>query len=198
VPEHRAAYRSGIDAILRTLALAAELDQPLMTLVAGSALGVGASSTALSLAYRAANTGTRTLLIDACSTDAHLSHRLARSLVQSRPCVLDSEEHLAEITMNDARTGLSLLPLAFTDLARFDSQQQDRLLAGLRKLARRYELVLVDVGTTADNPGATFLGVLTERLLIVAPNDETSEHLLGTAASLGVPADLTSIVTTSL
>jgi Mrp family chromosome partitioning ATPase len=193
-PAAQSSYRLAIDQLLATLAQSATLDVPLMTLVAGTDTGVGASSTAVSLAYRAANTGTRTLLIDACSADAHLSQRLARSLVQQRPCVLDSEEHLAEITMHDSRTGLSLLPLAFTNLAQFTPEQQSRLLAGLRKLAGRYELVLVDVGAPSTNQGAVFLGALAERLLIIT-HSGIADPLL-TAANFGVPADRAIVVTT--
>jgi polysaccharide biosynthesis transport protein len=193
-PSSRSAYRSAIDQLLATLAQSATPDVPFITLVAGTDVGVGASSTALSLAYRAANTGTRTLLIDACAADAHLSQRLARSLVQQRPCVLDSEEHLAEIAMQDSRTGLSLLPLAFSNLAHFNSNQQIRLLDGLRKLSTRYELVLIDVGAPSTNHGAVFLGKLAERLLIVT-HDDVADPLL-TAANFGVSAELATIVTT--
>jgi Mrp family chromosome partitioning ATPase len=187
-------YRNAIDQLLSTLAQSATVDVPLLTLVAGTDVGVGVSSTALSLAYRAADTGTRTLLIDACSADAHLSQRLARSLIQSRPCVLDSEEHLAEITMQDPRTGLSLLPLAFTNLGQFNADQQTRLLVGLRKLSTRYELVVIDVGAPTTNQGAVFLGAFADRLLVVT-HDTVSDPLL-TAANFGVSNTLTTVVTT--
>lgn len=193
-PSSRAAYRSAIDQLLATLAQSATPDVPLMTLIAGTDVGVGTSSTALSLAYRAANTGTRTLLIDACSADAHLSQRLARSLVQQRPCVLDSEEHLAELTMQDSRTGLSLLPLAFSNLAQFTVAQQSRLLNGLRQLSQRYELVLIDVGAPSTNHGAVFIGRLAEQLLIVT-HANVADPLL-TAANFGVSADKATVVST--
>jgi Mrp family chromosome partitioning ATPase len=193
-PTAQAGYRTAIDQLLTLLAESATPGTPLMTLVAGTDVGVGASSTALSLAYRAANTGTRTLLVDGCSTDAHLSHRLARSLVQNQPCALDNEEHLAEITMTDSRTGLALLPLAFTDLARFDAGQQAGLISGLRKLAERYELVLIDAGAASTNRGAIFLGALAERMLIVTHVSVTDPLL--TAANFGVNQSLASVVTT--
>jgi MinD-like ATPase involved in chromosome partitioning or flagellar assembly len=136
------------------------------------------------------------LLIDACSADSHLSQRLARALVQNRPCVLDSEEHLAEITMQDERTGLSLLPLAFTDLSRFDTTQQTRLLSGLSKLSGRYELVLIDAGAPGTNPGATFLGPLAARVLIVTDAHSSVTQPLETAAEFGVPLGQAAVVTT--
>jgi uncharacterized protein involved in exopolysaccharide biosynthesis/Mrp family chromosome partitioning ATPase len=193
-PASQAGYRVAIDQLLSTLAQSAKVDVPLMTIVAGTDVGVGTSSTALSLAYRASNTGTRTLLIDACSTDAHLSKRLARTLVQTRPCLLDSEEHLAEITMQDSRTGLSLLPLAFSDLGQLDPNQQTRLITGLRNLSTRYELVLIDVGAPSTNLGAVFLGTLAERMLIVT-HDTISDPLL-TAANFGINSSLATVVTT--
>jgi uncharacterized protein involved in exopolysaccharide biosynthesis/Mrp family chromosome partitioning ATPase len=193
-PTTQAGYRAAIDRLLSTLAQSATVDVPLMTLIAGTDTGVGASSTALSLAYRASHTGTRTLLVDACSADAHLSQRLARTLVQTRPCVLDSEEHLAEITMQDSRTGLSLLPLAFSDLGQFNENQQARLVSGLRKLSTRYELVLIDVGSPSTNPGAVFLGALAERILIVT--HETIADPLLTAANFGISSARATVITT--
>jgi uncharacterized protein involved in exopolysaccharide biosynthesis/Mrp family chromosome partitioning ATPase len=193
-PMAQAGYRTAIDQLLAALAKSATADVPLMTLVAGTDVGVGASSTALSLAYRAANTGTRTLLIDACSTDAHLSHRLARSQVQNQPGALDNVEDLAAITMQDGRTGLALLPLAFTDLANFDDTQQTRLLSGLRQLAERYELVLIDVGAASTNRGGIFLGSLAERMLIVT-HTSVADPLL-TAANFSVNKSRATVVTT--
>jgi polysaccharide biosynthesis transport protein len=179
--QHPAGYRHGIDRLLNSLARKAQPDSPWTTLVTGTSAGVGASSTALSLAYRAANTGTRTLLIDACSSDAVLSRQLAGALTQTRPCVLDSREHLAEITMQDDRTGLALLPLALTDLATFSPKQRTRLLAGLRQLVQDYELVLVDVGDLALNPGSAFLTELVDHVLIVTRQAGTQEAMQAAA-----------------
>ena len=193
-PRAQAGYRTAIDLLLTRLARSATLDVPLITLVAGTDVGVGASSTALSLAYRAASTGTRTLLIDACSTDAHLSQQLTSTRSPNQLLVLDTHEQLAANCMQDQRTGLSLLPLALTDLANLDHDQQQRLLTGLRQLAARYELVLVDAGAPATNRGAKFLGAIADRLLVLT-QAATTDPLL-TAANFGVSKALATIVTT--
>jgi polysaccharide biosynthesis transport protein len=193
-PHTQAGYRSAIDQLLSTLAQFATVGMPLIVVVGGTDVGVGTSSTALSLAYRAATTGTRTLLIDACSADAHLSQQLAQSMQPQRSSLPDNEEQLAEITMLDERTGLSLLPLAFNDLEQADANQQACLLSGLRKLSSRFELVLIDVGAASTNRGAVFLGALAERMLIVT-HDGVDDPLL-TAANFGVSLELASVVTT--
>ena len=128
-------YREVIDQILAKLPRAgAAAGKPTICLLVGTEAAAGTSSTALALTYRSAIKGRRTLLIDACASDPHLSQVFAANLKQRRACVLDSEAHLAEITLQDARTGLSMLPIALADLARFDGEQQRRLLAGLRQL----------------------------------------------------------------
>jgi polysaccharide biosynthesis transport protein len=160
-------YRTSIDRILTRLAAGAEADRALITLVVGSAAGAGATSSSLSLAYRAATTGTRTLLIDGSSPDAKLSRQLGHALVQTRPCVLDSREHLAEITLQDERTGLALLPLALTDLAGLSPRQCQRLIAGLRQIVPDYELVLIDAGDVTSNPGAAIFTSLADHVLVV-------------------------------
>jgi Mrp family chromosome partitioning ATPase len=158
-------YRSGIDELLTRLAPDAAQPGPSISLLLGTQFGVGASSTALSLAYRAANTGRRTLLID-CSSDAALSQSLATDFAQTRPCVLDSREHLAEITLQDERTGLSLLPLALADVTALSAKQQSSLVSGLRKFTPAYDLVLIDCGAT-DNLPADFLTQLANHAFIV-------------------------------
>jgi polysaccharide biosynthesis transport protein len=188
-----AGYQHGIDSLLMVLASKAEPDRAWITIVAGASPGVGSSSTALSLAYRAAKTGTRTLLIDACSADADLSYQLASALVQSRPCVLDSREHLAEITMRDERTGLALLPLAFTNLATFSPQQRRRLLAGLRGLVADYELVLIDIGDPAANSSSMFLAGLANHVLIVTRQLQIA-NAIQIAGDVRAPSRGTSVV----
>jgi polysaccharide biosynthesis transport protein len=175
-------YRSGIDRLLIQLAPAAAQRGPSVSLLCGTQVGVGASSTALSLAYRAASTGRRTLLID-CSSDAALSQSLATDFAQNRPCVLDSREHLAEITLRDERTGLSLLPLALADVTAFSPQQQSRLVSGLRKVMPAYDLVLIDCGA-AGNLTTDFLTKLASQVFIITRQGELG-YATQIAADLG-------------
>ena len=141
--------------------------KPSVALLVGAERKAGTSSTALALAYRAAVSGTRTLLVDVSAGDAGLSHVFAANLTQRRACILDSEAHLAEITLNDSRTGLSLLPLALADLSKLTSDQQRRLGKGLQKLISRFDLVVLDAGAARDNSSVAFLACLADKLLVV-------------------------------
>ncbi len=171
-------YREVIDQILAKLQRAgAAAGKPTICLLVGTEAAAGTSSTALALTYRSAIKGRRTLLIDACASDPHLSQVFAANLKQRRACVLDSEAHLAEITLQDARTGLSMLPIALADLARFDGEQQRRLLAGLRQLTQRFELVIIDAGAAADNQAMAFLAAIADRVLIVTQQSSASSGL---------------------
>jgi uncharacterized protein involved in exopolysaccharide biosynthesis/Mrp family chromosome partitioning ATPase len=171
-------YREVIDQILAKLPRAgAAAGKPTICLLVGTEAAAGTSSTALALTYRSAIKGRRTLLIDACASDPHLSQVFAANLKQRRACVLDSEAHLAEITLQDARTGLSMLPIALADLARFDGEQQRRLLAGLRQLMQRFELVVIDTGAAADNQAMAFLAAIADQVLIVTQQSSASSGL---------------------
>ena len=126
------------------------------------------ASTALAMAYRSAARGQRTLLIDAAAASPRISETFAGKLNQRRACVLDSEAHLAEIALVDSRTGLSLLPLALIDLPQLSVDQQRRLVTGLGRLARRFDLVVIDAGNSSENRASTFLATMIDRLLIVS------------------------------
>lgn len=170
-------YREVIDNLLSGLRGApASSGRPSVCLMVGAEAGAGTSSTALALAYRAAIKGRRTLLIDACAADPRLSQVFAGSLRQTRPCVLDSEAHLAEITLTDSRTGLSMLPIALANLLQLDADQQRRLLAGLRQLTRRFDLVVIDAGAASENQAVAFLTAIADTVLIMTPQ--------GTSAAL--------------
>ena len=170
-------YREVIDQILAKLPrTGAAAGKPTICLLVGTT-AAGTSSTALALTYRSAIKGRRTLLIDASASDPHLSRVFAANLKQRRACVLDSEAHLAEITLQDARTGLSMLPIALADLARFDGEQQRRLLAGLGQLTQRFELVVIDAGAAADNQAMAFLAAIADRVLIVTQQSSASSGL---------------------
>lgn len=161
-------YRAAIDSIIADLPVAAPGMATVAMLVGTSPSGA-TSRAALSLAYRAAMTGRRTLLIDVAGADPRLSEAFAANLVQRRACVLDSEQHLAEITLRDERTGLSILPIALAGLSRLGALGQQRLVAGLRKLSRRYDLLIMDAGTADSTGSMAFLADIADRVWIVTP-----------------------------
>lgn len=178
-------YREAIDGLMSSLTADKHPQQPVIALLVGAGHSVGTSSAALSVAYRAAVTGRRTLLVDASASDASLSHVFASRLTQHRRCVLDSEVHLAEITMRDSRTGLSLLPIALAEMTALTTDQQRRLLVGLGRLAQRFDLVVIDAGAARDNADAAFLSPLANKVLVV------------TDRGLGVAANGASIAATA-
>lgn len=171
-------YRAAIDNIIATLRAATPRSKPTVALLVGTEADAGTASTALAIAYRAAVTGQRTLLVDVAAADPRLSHVFAANLQQRRACVLDSEAHLAEITLRDERTGLSILPMALANLAALDADQQRRLLAGLRQLSQRFDLVVMDAGPASANTSMAFLAAMADKVLITAPTSVASNGLM--------------------
>jgi Mrp family chromosome partitioning ATPase len=170
-------YREAIDQILAGLSAAATSGKPLVAMLVGTEAAAGTSSTALALAYRAAVSGRRTLLVDVSAADAALSHVFAANLQQRRACVLDSEAHLAEITLRDDRTGLSILPIALANLVQLDIEQQRRLVSGLRQIGRRFDFVVLDAGSATDNQAMAFLTAIVDKVLIVTARSAVSTGL---------------------
>lgn len=170
-------YREAVDGLLAALLPTDGASKPTVALLVGTEPAAGTSSTALALAYRAAVTGRRTLLVDVSAADPQLSRVFAANLKQRRACVLDSEAHLAEITLHDARTGLAILPLALADLGRLAPDQQRRLSSGLRLYGRRFDLVVLDAGAAADNSTCAFLAALADKVLIVTPKSAAPSGL---------------------
>ena len=84
--------------------------------------------------------------------------------------------------MRDERTGLAMLPLAFTDLAALSARQRAGLTSGLRQLAADYELTIVDVGAAARAPGTEFIRDIADHVLIVARQDQTLQAMRSAAA----------------
>jgi uncharacterized protein involved in exopolysaccharide biosynthesis len=161
--------------------------KPNIVMLVSSAAGAGVTTTALALAYAAANAGERTLLIDAASADAYLATVFVGEIRQDRPCILDSKDHLAEITANDAESGMSLLPLSLADLRTFNADQRKRILVGVRALVQDYDTVIIDGGQPLDDGGISAIATLANRILAVGPIALRPAEISSLADALDVP-----------
>lgn len=171
-------FRQAVLRLLRRLRTMARAGHAQRILVTSGHAGAGASATALSLAYAAAQAGERTLLVDASSEDAELSGIFARGLQQRRPCVLDSKEHLAELTTSDSRTGLSFLPIALADLRRLKPAERSRLNAGLDRLSRDYDVVVIDGGAVLKDESVLGLVSAVDHVLVVSRPGASERRIL--------------------
>ena len=106
----------------------------------------------------------------AASGDPTLSNQFAGDLRQDHPCVLDSKEHLAELTSRDAQSGLAFLPIALADLRTLTMNQRNRLAQGLGKLAMDYDVVLIDGGSIEDDEAIASLVPIASQVVLVAAN----------------------------
>lgn len=160
------AFQSAAMAIVERLRDLARSGEPMVALFAAADRQSGVSAAALGAAYAAALAGHRVLLVDAASATAELSMVFAADLAQNHPCVLDNKAHLAEITWFDSRSGLGLLPIALADLRRMTPTQRRRFGIGLTKLARDYDLVVIDGGSLDQDQA---VAALTSIATIVVP-----------------------------
>lgn len=136
--------------------------------------GSGNSATTLAVAYAAALSGDRVLLVDATSTNPELSTVFATTLKPTNVIVLDNKDHLNEITTRDARSGLAFLPIALADLRILKTQQRRRLIAGLNGISQNYDLIVIDAGGLLQDEAATCLLPAADQVLIVARAGVTS------------------------
>lgn len=167
------AYRQALMRLLSRLKAAGRSGKALTVLLASPQPGAGASATALGLAYAAALRGERVLLVDAASSDAELSSIFASAIDTDRVVVLDNREHLASITTRDARSGLSLLPIALADLRSLQNHQRRKLVAGLTALSQGFDLVIIDAGGLLMDESGTALLPCADQVVIVAKAGET-------------------------
>jgi Mrp family chromosome partitioning ATPase len=130
--------------------------------------GAGNSATALAVGYAAARAGERVLLVDATSVNPELSTIFATTLKPTNVVILDSKEHLNQITTQDPSSGLAFLPIALADLRSLKTQQRRRLVAGLNGLSQSYDLVIIDAGGVLEDEAAMSLAPVADRLMIVA------------------------------
>jgi len=176
------AYRRSLSRITWRLRSALTRGRRHTLLVAAAERGAGASATALGIAYAAAMQGQRVLLIDAASADPELSDIFAAELDTDRAIALDNREHLASILARDARSGLSILPIALADLRSLGAQQRQKLSTGLARLVEDYDLVVIDAGALLEDDSALQLAGGADRAVLVARADTTKPHDLSAAA----------------
>lgn len=147
---------------------------PDIAVVTSAHSGTGASSTALAVAYAAAMSGERVLLVDADSTDTELSNTLATDFDHSDPIILDNTLHLRSITRRDARSGLMFLPIALADLRTLATHQRKRLAAGIVALAESYDFVVIDAGALLEDESTSTLMPIADQIILVARAGDAS------------------------
>jgi Mrp family chromosome partitioning ATPase len=168
------AYRQAVLRLLAKIKSHQRPGRPHTVMLVSPTTGVGNSATALAVAYAAALAGDRVLLVDATSVNPELSTVFATSLKPTSVVVLDSKEHLNEITTRDSRSGLAFLPIALADLRTLKAQQRRRLVAGLNGLSQNYDLVFIDAGAVLEDEAATSLLPAAEQVMIVARAGRTT------------------------
>jgi Mrp family chromosome partitioning ATPase len=174
-------------AILRlTSTLRAKDGKPAIAAIVSPRSGAGASSTAIAIAYSAALSGERTLLVDGASANADISEVFAGRLDTGTVVVLDSKDDLASITTRDDRSGLSVLPIALADLRRLKATQRARLADGLAALAESYDLVVIDAGPILEDDAVLTLLPLASDVLVVAREGDTPQTDLEETAAAAV------------
>lgn len=183
-------YRQNVLRVLARIKTHQRPGRPMTVLLAAPALNSGNSATALALAYAAAQSGERVLLIDATSADPALSTTFATSLEQQTVIVLDNKEHLARITTRDARTGLAFLPIALVDLRDLKVQQRRRLATGLQGLIQRYDLIFIDAGGILDDESASCLMPIVDQTILVARCGVTTKDQIDAVVETLEPAGL--------
>ena len=162
--------------------------RPHTVLIASPSANTGNSATTLALAYAAALSGERVLLIDATSSNPELSKVFATSLKQTNVVVLDNKEHLAQITTRDNRTGLAFLPIALADLRALKLQQRRRLIAGLNGLSQSYDLIFIDAGGMLEDESTTSLLPAADQIFVVARSGHTTQSELASILEVLEPA----------
>lgn len=162
-------FKSAVSRVATRLRNFGRTEVPQIVLFVSSAPRSGTTFAAFSLAYSQALGGERMLLIDAASADPALSNQFAGDLRQDHPCVLDSKEHLSQLTSRDAQSGLSFLPIALADLRTLTLNQRTRLASGLNKLAMDYDVVLIDGGSIEEDEAVAALVPIASQVIVVAP-----------------------------
>lgn len=165
---HEVAYRQAVLRLLSKIKGQQRPGRPHTVMFVSPTHGAGNSATTLAVAYAAAISGERVLLIDATSANPELSVVFATGLQKTSIVILDNKEHLNRITTRDSRSGLAFLPIALADLRTLKTQQRRRLIAGLNSLSQNYDLVFIDAGGLLEDEAALSLLPVADQILVVA------------------------------
>ncbi len=169
-----ATYRQAILRLLSKIKSLGRAGRPNTVMFTSPRVGAGNSASILAVAYSAALSGERVLLVDATSTNPELSSVFAAALAKSTTVVLDSKEHLNKIVTRDEKSGMSVLPIAWADLRTLRVQQRRRLVAGLNLLSQDYDWIFIDAGSLLDDEAATTLLPATDFVFLVGRVGATS------------------------
>lgn len=192
-------YRQAVLQILNQLVAGTPSGASRTFLLVSPNRNAGTTSTVLSLGYAAALAGERVLLVDAASADPELSNVFANNRDHSQRISLDSRPDLEAITVMDAESDLSVLPIATADLRTLKSNQRRQLIDGLRKLCADYDLIFIDAGALLEDATVMSLMPAADDVIVVArsgltEHDElkhserllsvTSDNVLGTIVTM--------------
>jgi tyrosine-protein kinase Etk/Wzc len=177
-------YRQAVLRLLTKIKAHQRPGRPHTVMLASPHSGLGNSATTLAVAYAAALAGDRVLLVDATSTNPDLSNIFATSLAPTNVVILDSKEHLNQITTRDTRSGLAFLPIALADLRKLKTQQRRRLIAGLNALSQNYDLVFIDAGALIEDEASTSLLPAADQVVIVGRAGVTRAEDFAAAAEI--------------
>ncbi len=160
-------YRQGVLRLLAKIKGHQRPGRPHTVMFVSPHNGLGNSATTLAVAYAAALSGERVLLVDATSTNPELSTIFATTLKPMNVIVLDNKDHLNQITTRDMRSGLAFLPIALADLRTLKNQQRRRLVAGINSMSQGFDLIFIDAGGVLEDEAATCLLPAADQILIV-------------------------------
>jgi Mrp family chromosome partitioning ATPase len=179
------AYRQAVLRLLSKIKTHQRPGRPHTVMMVSPRPDAGNSSTTLAVAYAAALAGDRVLLVDATSTNPVLSTIFSTSLKPTNVVVLDSKDHLNQITTHDQRSGLAFLPIALADLRTLKTQQRRRLVAGLNGLSQNYDLVFIDAGAVLEDEAATSLLPAADQIMVIGRASVTThDDIAGTVEIL--------------
>jgi polysaccharide biosynthesis transport protein len=168
-----AAYNQSVLRLLSRIKAQGRAGRPNTVLFGSPRSGAGNSAAVLAVAYSAAMSGERVLLVDSTSINPELSSVFAANLPQSTTVILDSKDHLNKIITRDARSNLSFLPIALADLRTLKTQQRRRLVAGLNAVSQDYDWIFIDAGALLEDEAATILLPATTQVYLVARSGST-------------------------
>ena len=167
-------------AVLRLLSYLVDFNtsgEPRVVLLTSSASGEGKSALALSLAVAAASSGIRTLLVDASTADPALTRVFGKAEMPESDPVLDDG------VITDQRLGLSFLSLTNSAPVPSGLSSRHALSDDLSRLAKGYELTIIDGGLLYYERNAAALIAASQAILFLSKVSATSQQTAAFAAS---------------